>query len=377
MSGQIDTPLALKLKARIRAGGPIAVSDYMTACLHDPEYGYYRSQAAIGAAADFITAPEISQVFGELIGIWAAVAWRAMGAPPEVNLVELGPGRGTLMADALRAARIVPGFIEAARIHLVEMNSSLAGLQRAALAPYDGRTTWHDEVRVIADISRGDVGAVTPETVPMILLANEFLDTMPVEQWESRDNKWLLRSVGLADDQSTFVASLNHRSGRTPPVTSPGPDGTIWQTNDTMPRFLHGLRICARNNPLAALFIDYGFTGEAAGDTLQAMSGHKYVSPFRAPGLDDLTAHVDFRGLAELCNKDFAVDGPITQSEFLLKMGLAERTQALMAKARPDQINALETGARRIADPSGMGALFKVMAVRHNVPMLPPFARTA
>jgi NADH dehydrogenase [ubiquinone] 1 alpha subcomplex assembly factor 7 len=373
---QINTPLAERIKDRIRAQGPLSVSTFMRVCLHDPDFGYYQFQAAIGGDADFITAPEISQVFGELIGIWAAVTWRAMGAPPAFNLVELGPGRGTLMKDVLRAGSVVPGFVAAARIRLAESNQTLVKQQQRTLADYADRTSWHS--------SAARLFWAKEPPLPTIVLANEYLDTFAIEQWVARDGEWRLRAVGVEGgnfvftefDKASWPADVMLQ-----PTLAPAPDGAICQTADgpasAQNLLAKGILAAAgQAAPLAALFIDYGFGETVIGDTLQAMSEHKYVSPFRAPGCDDLTAHVDFSSLAkELRSANLLVDGPITQTEFLLKMGLVERAQALMRDARADQVNGIETGARRIADPDGMGGLFKVMAVRSaGVPVLPPFA---
>jgi NADH dehydrogenase [ubiquinone] 1 alpha subcomplex assembly factor 7 len=375
---QINTPLAQKIKDRIRAQGPLSVSTFMTVCLHDLEFGYYRSQAAIGAAADFITAPEISQVFGELVGIWTAVTWRAMGAPPAFNLVELGPGRGTLMMDVLRAGSVVPGFVEAAHIRLVESNQTLVQQQQRMLGAYAKQTSWHSSA------ARLFWAKDETTSLPSIVLANEYLDTFSIEQWVARNGEWRLRAVGFEDDGFVFteIDQANWPADvKVQPALAAVPEGAICQTSEgpvsAQNMLAKGiLGPVGQAAPLAALFIDYGFSETVVGDTLQAMSEHKYVSPFRAPGLDDLTAHVDFSSLAkEFRDANLLVDGPITQTEFLLKMGLVERAQALMREARADQVNAIETGARRIADPDGMGGLFKVMAVRSpGVPVLPPFA---
>jgi NADH dehydrogenase [ubiquinone] 1 alpha subcomplex assembly factor 7 len=373
---QISTPLAEKIKARIEAQGPLSVSTFMGLCLHDLDFGYYQFQQAIGGAADFITAPEISQVFGELVGIWAAVTWRAMGAPPAFNLVELGPGRGTLMKDALRAGSVVPGFVEAANIRLVESNRTLVKQQQSALAAYADRTTWHS--------SAARLFWAKDSPLPSIVLANEYLDTFAIEQWVARDGEWRLRAVGVENGALVFteIAKADWPADvHVLPTLAAAPEGAICQTSDGPVSSQHLLAkgIFAHASeaaPLAALLIDYGFGETVVGDTLQAMSEHKYVSPFRAPGCDDVTAHVDFGSLAkEFRNAGLLVDGPMTQTEFLLKMGLVERAQVLMREARADQVNAIETGARRIADPDGMGGLFKVMAVRSpGVPVLPPFA---
>jgi NADH dehydrogenase [ubiquinone] 1 alpha subcomplex assembly factor 7 len=371
---QRETALAKKLKERIRRDGPISVREYMQACLHDPEHGYYRKMSAIGAKGDFITAPEISQVFGELIGIWCAVAWRAMGAPSHVELVELGPGRGTLMRDALRAARVVPGFLDAVRLHLVESNAALREVQREALRDLHRAITWH------IDLPHAFMKGGGFREGPTIVIANEFLDAWPIEQLVFADGAWHRRQVGLnARGDFVFVhgAALRPEAlGVTPPLAK---DGDIFEHRPGLLEIAAVLGQKSRRGPLAALFFDYGHQRTAVGETLQAVNAQRYVSPFDSPGEADLTAHVDFEDLSHHCRRrDLAVDGPITQAEFLLKMGLVERAQKLMASARSDEIGLLEAGARRIADPMGMGGLFKVVCVRSNdVPLLPPFAPAA
>lgn len=357
------TPLAVKLKERIRREGPLSVADYMRACLDDPEHGYYRRQPAIGARGDFTTAPEISQTFGELIGIWAAVAWRAMGAPARVDLVELGPGRGTMMSDALRAARVVPGFVEAIDLKLVESNVPLREAQRQALAAVAQQVpiSWHE--------------SLAPETAgPTILLANEFLDTLPVRQLVFTGGAWRERCVGL-DRQGDFALMPGDRTqpDRLPASRAPR-EGDVIELHPEFVQIADTLQQWSVQ-PIAALLVDYGHTETAFGDTLQAVSRHRYASIFEKPGEMDLTAHVDFAAFAEHCvARGMDVDGPMTQSDFLLGMGLAERAAKLMAGARPDEASMVEAGARRIADPLGMGGRFKVICVRsHGVPLLPPF----
>lgn len=362
-AGQHRTPLALKLKERIRREGPLPVFEYMRACLDDPEHGYYRGRPAIGAGGDFTTAPEISQTFGELIGIWAAVAWRAMGAPAKVHLIELGPGRGTMMSDALRAARIVPGFLEAVHVGLVESNELLRDAQRQALAKAQVPITWHE---TLAPEIGGDTAA--------IVLANEFLDALPIRQFIFTQGHWRERCVGLADqDHFVFVAGDIADPGPLLDGQPPG-EGDILEHRPGSADVADTLRNWS-GHPLAALFIDYGHVQTAFGDTLQAVSQHRYASPFARPGEMDLTAHVDFAAFARECrNRGLAVDGPITQTEFLLGLGLAERGAKLMSSARPDQISLIEAGVQRISDPGGMGGRFKVMSVRSaSVPVLPPF----
>ena len=366
------TPLALKIADRIRRDGPIPVADYMDACLQDPEHGYYRTQPAIGAAGDFVTAPEISQIFGELIGIWMAVAWRAIGAPASIDLVELGPGRGTLLNDALRAGRIIPGFLAASRLQLVESNAPLRDLQQKTLSAHTPSipTRWHN--------------ALSPHIAsdaPVILIANEFLDALPVRQLVYRQGSWHERCVGLdAQGQFTFTMGVGTVDVGAAATADALPEGLTPQDGDILEvrADAAGIAQCLSDwadRPVAALFIDYGHERTAFGDTLQAVHQQKHVPVFERPGQCDLTTQVDFQDFSRRCAAlGLTVDGPITQTDFLMRMGLAERSEALMSKARPDQLGLLEAGIRRIADPFGMGGRFKVMCVRSkHVPMLPPF----
>ena len=365
MTEQHPTPLALKLKARIRREGVLSVLEYMRACLDDPEHGYYRSRPAIGASGDFTTAPEISQTFGELIGIWAAVAWRAMGAPRQLHLVEFGPGRGTMMSDALRAGAIVPGFLASVHIDLVESNAVLRQAQRQTLSALSPPVpiAWHETLP--PGIAAGQA---------VIVLANEFLDALPIRQCVFSNGAWHERCVGL-DAQERFV--LLPGSAVQPqlaPTDRPPREGDILEIRPTSADIAETLAQWS-GQPMVALFIDYGHTHTAFGDTLQAVSQHRYASLFERPGEMDLTAHVDFSEFARECQgRGLAVDTPMTQSDFLLGLGLAERTGKLLSSARPEQIGLIEAGAQRIADPLGMGGRFKVLCVRSaGVPVLPPF----
>jgi NADH dehydrogenase [ubiquinone] 1 alpha subcomplex assembly factor 7 len=371
---QHETPLAKKLKERIRRDGPISVYAYMQACLHDTEHGYYRKKPAIGAWGDFITAPEISQIFGELIGIWCAVAWRAMQAPSQVELVELGPGRGTLMRDALRAGRIVPGLLDAVSLHLVESNLVLRETQREALGDFHRAITWH------ADFARAFMNGDEVREGPAIVIANEFLDAWPVEQLVFADGAWHRRAVGLAADDEFVLLRVPALGNEAMPPTPPSPqEGDVFEYRPGLHDITFVLGQKSRRGPMAALFLDYGHQRTAVGETLQAVREQHYVSPFDSPGESDLTAHVDFEDLSSHCRGEgLVIDGPVTQSEFLLKMGLVERAQKLMDAAPSDQIGLLEAGARRIADPMGMGGLFKAICVRSkDVPLLPPFFAAA
>ncbi len=366
MSGVPDTPLAVKLRRQLAGGRHMSVADYMSACLQDPEHGYYRRQPAIGAGGDFITAPEISQVFGEFVGLWCAVAWRAMGAPSAVRLIEVGPGRGTLMRDALRAGRVVPGFRDAILIHLVESHAGLADLQRGALAHEGASAEWHARLEDVPD-------------GPSIVVANEFLDALPVEQLVHDGAQWRRRGVGLDSHGAfQFVTGDALPFDEAAPWPPAAGAGDIFEYR---PAFHHLCGLLARRAPtgLAALFIDYAHTRQAIGETLQAVLAHRYVSPFEQPGEADLSAHVDFDDFAKAAQQaGLAPDGPISQAEFLLGLGLVERTERLMTSAGPARAGLIEAGARRIADPSGMGALFKAVALRSpGIPTLPPFVPAA
>ncbi|RIA55149.1 class I SAM-dependent methyltransferase [Dichotomicrobium thermohalophilum] len=355
------TPLARKLMARIAADGPIPVSAYMDACLNDPEHGYYRTAQPLGRSGDFITAPEISQVFGELLGLWAASVWQAMGAPKPVALIELGPGRGTLAADALRAAKALPAFQEALSLHLVETSPVLQSEQARLLGT--GITTWHDTINDVPD-------------GPAIIFANEFLDALPVRQLVWRDGEWRERCVAHDPDQGFLFCegSLAELSTAEQNLLPCDPaDGDIAELRSDATGLLAAIRARGDAQPQAALFIDYGHGEAAAGDTLQAVSGHRYAGVFDAPGQHDLTAHVDFRALAKQADMaGLGAFGPMAQGRFLLQLGLEARCQTLLRAGTPAQQQSIMSGARRLVDPTQMGELFKVMAVTAGLSEAPP-----
>ena len=336
-----DTPLARKLKERIRREGPLSVAEYMSACLHDPEYGYYVKQPAIGRDGDFITAPEISQIFGELIGLWSAIVWQQMGSPARVNLVELGPGRGTLMRDALRAARKVPGFFDAIAVNLIECNPILIDRQRATLSECARPIAWSASLATVSN-------------APSIVIANEFLDTIPACQLID----------GIARRVSLDVAE---RLVFTPEV------GTIAEQQDHT-ALIADLALRSANAPLATLLFDYGHLATAPGETLQALRAHRPEHPLTSPGEADLTVHVDFQAFATTAQDHaLAVDGPITQGEFLGRLGIVERASHLMS-ANPTKAGDIELAVARLIAPQGMGSRFKAIGLRSpNLPILPGF----
>lgn len=373
-----DTPLAAKLKTRIRAEGPIAVAEYMRACMLDAEHGYYRGRTAIGASGDFTTAPEISQVFGELIGLWAVVVWQQMGAPAVFNLVELGPGRGTLMRDLLRASgRAMPAFSQAVRVLLVESSATLAALQRQTLDGSGVPMAWHDAM--VADPLAAKVAsALSTVDAPTILVANEFLDAQPIDQLVFDGRDWRTRMVTV-DAGGRLAFSTGD--------VAPWPDAAILPDRIAEPGavlelspargVLEGGRLAhhADCGALAALYIDYGHPETAYGDTLQAVRRHAFEHPLDAPGEADLSAHVDFaafrRDVEQAGGGELVVDGPVTQAAFLASLGISERAARLIA-ANPALANEIEAGVARLMSPTGMGTRFKAIGVRsRSLPQLP------
>ena len=331
------------LAGRIRSAGPISVADYMDAVAQ----AYYARGEVFGAAGDFVTAPEISQVFGELIGLWCAVVWRNMGAPASFRLVECGPGRGTLMNDLLRAAARAPGFAAAAEIHLVERSPTLRAKQRDLLK--DQSVSWHDEL-----------STVPPG--PLILVANEFLDALPIRQFELTAAGWMERYVDL-DQAGRFIFVLK------PGDPQPAPAAKIGATFEVSPAitgFAYQVAARVARNQGAALLIDYGHKATAVGETLQAVKKHKPCGVLETPGEADLTAHVDFAAVAKAARTEGAlVLGPLEQGIWLERLGIKLRGLQLAKDKAPEIARAVESGVRRLVAPDAMGALFKVMAISH------------
>lgn len=345
------TPLGEELRTLIATDGPIPVDRFMALALGHPRHGYYVTRDPFGAGGDFITAPEISQVFGELIGVWAAGAWNALGRPASVRLIELGPGRGTLMADLLRTARALPAFHDAIAVHLVEMSPALVDRQRQALAAAPRPVTWH---RDLADIPDG----------PAILVANEFLDALPVRQFVMTDRGWRERVIGIADGELAFgLAPDPVPQAILPEALRAASPGAVCEIRPACARLAE--QLAARTAPLAGLFIDYGYTEPAHGETLQAVKAHRFSYPLAEPGEADITAHVDFAAFAKNVRTAGLAAGPaIPQREFLFSLGIRERAEALV-RHNPVAFEPVRSGVERLIDPSpaGMGALFKAMVV--------------
>ena len=356
------TPLADLLRRRIAATGPITLADYMADCLLHPDHGYYATRDPFGAAGDFTTAPEISQMFGELLGLALAQAWLDQGAPARFTLAELGPGRGTLMADVLRATRGVAGFHAAAQVVLVEASPTLRGVQRdtlsktAASAPVPWAVTWADTV---ADL---------PEA-PLFLLANEFFDALPIRQFTRHPQGWAETVVGLTDGALTLGRSapadlglLAHRLHDTKP-------GDIVELCPAAAPVMSRIGALVERHGGTAIIVDYG-GWNSLGDTFQALQDHRFTDPLAAPGEADLTAHVDFNALAQAASPARA-SAMVTQGDLLSRLGIAARSARLAQGLTGAALAAHLEATRRLTDPAEMGTLFKAVAV-HAARHLPP-----
>lgn len=343
------TPLADIIHRQIAAEGPMSLHDYMALCLGHPQHGYYITRDPLGTDGDFTTAPEISQMFGEMVGLALAQTWLDQGCPAPFRLVELGPGRGTLMADALRATQNVPGFHAAADVWLVETSPALRREQarRMPLTP-----NWADRLE---DVPAG----------PLFLIANEFFDALPIRQYVMVKGQWRERVVGLKE--GTLVLG----AGKAAPNWRAAPEGAIHERAPLSAAIatLIGERITRDGG--AALIIDYGYdhTPPQGADTFQALQNHAFVDPLATPGEADLTAHVDLPALANAapCNATRIVP----QGEFLARLGIGARAQNLL-QAKPEQAQAIADALHRLTDASQMGTLFKAMALYPTGAPLPP-----
>lgn len=345
--------LSARIAARIAAEGPMPLDAFWRIAMTDPEHGYYAAGQPIGDAGDFVTAPEISQIFGELIGLWLADAWQGQGAPDGFDLVELGPGRGQLMADTLRAARMAPGFTEAMRLILADASAPLRRAQAKALANHAPRwtTTWRDALE-------GDG--------PLFLIANEFLDALPIRQWRKTAEGW--REQLIAADAEGFrfapgpVAGFPNRLADDAPEHAP--EGAVLEWSAERDECIAAIAAAVAARGGAALIIDYGHAATRLGDSLQALRNGRPADPLADPGDADLTSHVDFAAVAAIAKRAGAkAYGPVDQGTFLLRLGAEARAASLSARATPEQAAGIHHAVRRLIHPLQMGSLFKAIAI--------------
>jgi NADH dehydrogenase [ubiquinone] 1 alpha subcomplex assembly factor 7 len=359
----LTTKLADMLRRRIADSGPVSIAYFMAEALGHPDHGFYMTHDPLGAAGDFITAPEVSQMFGELVGLWCADMWHTGLAPRPTALVELGPGRGTLMADALRAGRMMPGFEDAVTVHLIETSPALQAKQRHALAGRDAE--WH---RRLAEVPDG----------PLLLVANEFFDALPVRQFALTPEGWRERLVGLDAAGDGFCLVL---APETPAADTvfPRETRTLAQPGDIIETCPAGIALAEEigrrvvRHGGAALIIDYGQAVSAPGETLQAVRAHERCDPLVTPGAADITAHVDFAALSRAAARaGAATHGPMPQGLFLARLGIAERVQRLRRSATPDQARDIEAACHRLIAAEEMGTLFKALAITPPAMPAPP-----
>ncbi|NKC02519.1 class I SAM-dependent methyltransferase [Brucella haematophila] len=362
-----ETTLKDRLKRLIGTTGPISVADYMAACLGDRESGYYTTREPFGREGDFITAPEVSQMFGELIGIWCVAEWDALGRPANTLLCEIGPGRGTLMCDMLRTiSKLAPQMLPGLRVAMVETSARLVEKQKQKLADLGVSVTWFERF--------ADVDADTPD-VPLILVSNELFDAIPFRQFVKSNGRFVERLIGLDDqDQFHFVSG----AGGIDPALLPEdhaqtPEGTIFEAAPARTALLQEIAQRIAKTRGAALNIDYGHLQSGFGDTLQAMLKHAYDDVFAHPGVADLTSHVDFDILGQAARATGCKTGAMTQGEFLLTMGLLDRAGRLGTGRDSTFQEKIRQDVERLAAPDQMGTLFKVLAFSDRDTRLIPF----
>ncbi|MBT3237785.1 MAG: class I SAM-dependent methyltransferase [Rhodospirillaceae bacterium] len=351
---------------KIAEEGPLSIADFMEQALVHPEHGYYMRRDPFGVDGDFITAPEISQMFGELLGLWTAINWQAMGQPETFNLVELGPGRGTLMADMLRAAGIIAGFSEAVRVHLVEASPVLREMQVESLKPFDlvQPVQWHDQFQQVPG-------------GPLIVIANEFFDALPINQYFRTGDYWCPRVVDAKPDGDglCFVLLPPHDTPDLPPGLKDSPNDKVVEVCPAALELVEAISGRIATDGGAALIVDYGHSEGGSGETLQAIRKHTYHNVLDNPGEADITAHVDFAALGQRVFASGArAHGAVPQGRFLQLLGIAERAKALAASATEEQVEDLGSALKRLVDTDEMGELFKVMAItRLDFPVPPGF----
>ena len=340
----------------IKAQGPLSIAGYMAEALGNDRHGYYMKQDPFGAKGDFTTAPEISQMFGEMIGLWHATNWLNMGSPAEIHLIELGPGRGTLMQDALRAMKVVHGLRDATRVHMVEMSPALRKIQQQNI-PAELTPQWHNR---IGDVFRQIDGA------PVLLIANEFFDALPVRQFQKKDRGWHERLISLTQDEKLTwtLAPVPSPEKLIPAALHRAEEDSIAEICPVGENILMEISEYISKHGGAGIIADYGHDRHGTGDTLQALKSHEYCDILQDPGDADLTTHVNFQRLKEVAEEaGVRVYGPVGQGAFLKHLGIDARANTLMAQANATQKKDITAALHRLTDKAEMGHLFKVMAL--------------
>ncbi|GAB5467837.1 MAG: SAM-dependent methyltransferase [Rhodospirillales bacterium] len=347
--------LQARLLRRIAAEGPLTVAQFMVAALLDPQDGYYTRAAPLGdeagAGGDFVTAPEVSQVFGELLGLWCLEAWQRLGEPTNFKLIELGPGRGTLMVDLLRSLALLPACRVAAQVHLVEASPRLTAIQRQTLVGQE--IAWH---RSLAEVPPG----------PCLLIANELFDALPLRQFEKSPEGWRERLVARDGREGlTFALSGALPARLLPPAATQAPEGAVLEISPAATALAQELGTRLADHPACALILDYGYRQRPWKGSLQAVAGHRRVAPLQSPGRVDLSAQVDFAALAAAAQAAGAEShGPVSQRQLLLALGLAERAASLQQGLSVEAAARVEAACRRLVDPEAMGESFLALALQ-------------
>ncbi len=360
------SPLQAELKKLIKSSGPMPVWRYMELCLTHPRHGYYVARDPLGREGDFTTSPEISQMFGELLGLWAASVWKAIGSPSVLRVIELGPGRGTMMADALRALRVLPPLYQSLSVHLVEINPVLREKQKSTLTGVRN-IAWHER---LDDVPGG----------PSVILANEYFDVLPIHQVVKRETGWHERVVEIDGTGQLVFGTAAEPTPRfealLPPLVRAAPVGAVFEWRPDAEMMRTATRV--RDQGGAALIIDYGHLRSEAGDTFQAIARHSFADPLKNPGEADITAHVDFQALARAAEDLGArVHGPVPQGDFLTRLGIETRALTLMAKTTPEISEDISGALKRLigGGRGSMGSMFKVLAASEpNLTSLAGFA---
>jgi SAM-dependent MidA family methyltransferase len=348
------SPLQAELRKLIKSSGPMPVWRYMEQCLTHPQHGYYVARDPLGREGDFTTSPEVSQMFGELLGLWAASVWKAIDSPSVLRLIELGPGRGTMMADALRALRVRPPLYQSLSVHLVEINPVLRDKQKSTLTGVRN-IAWHERLDEVPD-------------GPSVILANEYFDVLPIHQVVKREAGWHERVVEIDGNGQLVFGTAAEPTPRfealLPPLVRAAPVGAVFEWRPDAEIMRIATRV--RDQGGAALIIDYGHLRSDVGDTFQAIARHSFTDPLKNPGQADITAHVDFQALARAAEDLGAqVHGPVPQGDFLKRLGIETRAVTLMAKTTPEISEDISGALKRLigGGRGGMGSMFKVLAV--------------